>query len=366
MRQTGAIPSQMIVELIETGKIISTNEVPEKNIQPASLDLRLGERGFKVRASFLPRPDETIAEALEHYGEETIDLSQPIVLEKDKTYVLEILEELALPSRVHAYANNKSSTGRMNVWVRTLVDKLSRFDKIPAGYHGKVYVMVTPRSWPVKVMRGNTLNQARFLIGDNRLTDLELEMAQDRIGLLYNAEGNKVDIEPYLDKGILLTADLKGEVVGYRAIDSERVVDLTRKTAHPQDDYWAPITADNGEVLLDKGAFYILSTREFLRVPPLHAVEMVAYDIHSGEYRSHYAGFFDPGFGHGNDGEIPGTPAVLEVDPHEDVVFRHGQPICKMVYEHLVKEPDRLYGADLTSHYQHQRGPQLGRHFTTK
>ncbi|MCA9795871.1 MAG: 2'-deoxycytidine 5'-triphosphate deaminase, partial [Candidatus Eremiobacteraeota bacterium] len=282
------------------------------------------------------------------------------------TYVLELMEELDLPQRVHAYANNKSSTGRMNVWVRTLVDRLSRFDKIPLGYRGKVYVMVTPRSWPVRVARGSTLNQARFLVGDNRLNDLELEMAQEKIGLLYDEQGRKLDIRPHLDKGILLTADLQQPTVGYRAIESDEVVDLTSREAHPAERFWEPITASGDEVLLEKGSFYILSTLEFLRVPPLHAVEMVAYDIHSGEYRSHYAGFFDPGFGHGREGEILGTPAVLEVDPHEDVVFRHGQPICKMVYEHLLKEPDRVYGDELTSHYQHQRGPQLGRHFAWK
>ena len=364
MRQAGAIPSQMIEEMIETCKIVAEEPVPAANIQPASLDLRLGAKGYRVRASFLPRPDETIEEALLLYKEEELDLRSGVTLARDHTYVLELMEELHLPAQVHAYANNKSSTGRMNVWVRTLVDKLSRFDKIPLGYKGKVYVMVTPRSWPVRVAQGNTLNQARFLVGDNRLNDLELEMAQEKIGLLYDDDGRKLDIRPHLDKGILLTADLDQSIVGYRALEGEEVVDLTSGAVHPFDQFWEPIQAHRGEVLLQKGAFYILSTREFLRVPPVHAVEMVAYDIHSGEYRSHYAGFFDPGFGHGRDGSIPGTPAVLEVDPHEDVVFRHGQPICKMVYEHLIKVPDRLYGSELTSHYQHQRGPQLGRHFS--
>ncbi len=364
MRQAGAIPAQMIEEMIETCKIVAEEPVPAANIQPASLDLRLGKRGYRVRASFLPRPDESIEQALKNYKEEELDLTSGVILRRHHTYVLELMEELHLPDRVHAYANNKSSTGRMNVWVRTLVDRLSRFDKVPLGYQGKVYVMVTPRSWPIKVAQGSTLNQARFLVGDNRLNDLELEMAQERIGLLYDEDGRKVDIRPHLDKGILLTADLDQEVVGYRALDGDKMVDLTSKEPHPFNMYWEPVEAKNGEVLLFKGAFYILSTREFLRVPPGHAVEMVAYDIHSGEYRSHYAGFFDPGFGHGRDGQILGTPAVLEVDPHEDVVFRHGQPICKMVYEHLIKDPDRVYGEELTSHYQHQRGPQLGRHFS--
>ncbi len=361
MRQTGAIPSQIIDDFLETGRVQASQPVPPKNIQPSSLDLRVGARGYKVRAAFLPRPDETIEQALELYSEQELDLTQGAVLNKHQTYVLEVMESLDLPATVHAYTNNKSSTGRMNVWVRTLVDRLSRFDKIPLGYRGQVYLMVTPRSWPLKLAQGSTLNQARFLIGDNRLTDLELEMAQQKIGLLYNHEGQKVP--PQYDKGILLTADIDQERVGFRALNSDRVVDLTSREPHDASQYWEPIVAQGGEVLLEKGAFYILSTLEYLRVPPLHAVEMVAYDIHSGEYRSHYAGFFDPGFGHGRDGSILGTPAVLEVDPHEDVVFRHGQPICKMVYEHVLKEPDRVYGEELSSHYQHQRGPQLGRHF---
>jgi dCTP deaminase len=171
------------------------------------------------------------------------------------------------------------------------------------------------------------------------------------------------EIPGFVDRGVLLTADLSQPVVGYRASATREVVDLTSGQPHRAAEFFEPVTADRGEVILQQGSFYILSTCEFLRVPPNYAVEMVAYDIHSGEYRSHYAGFFDPGFGYGRTGEVLGTPAVLEVDPHEDVIFRHGQPICKMVYEYLLKEPDKIYGADLASHYQHQRGPQLGRHF---
>ncbi|MBI3929349.1 MAG: 2'-deoxycytidine 5'-triphosphate deaminase [Armatimonadetes bacterium] len=360
MNRTGAIPSQIIEQFLQNKRILSEAPVPEANIQPASLDLRLGRRAFRVRAAFLPRAAEPIEQALEAYRAESLDLSAGAVLNTHQTYVVELMESFRLPRDVHVYTNNKSSTGRMNVWVRAMVDGLPRFDKIPAGYDGKVYVMVTPRSWPIRVAAGTCLNQARFLIGDNRLTDLELDMAQQNIGLVYDREGRKKD--PQFDKGLLLTADLDQEVIGYEAIEGDRLVDLTSREPHDASLYFRPIRAEQSEVLLKKGRFYILSTCEFIRVPPLHAVEMVAYDIHSGEFRSHYAGFFDPGFGHGRHGEILGTPAVLEVDPHEDVIIRHGQPICKMVYEHLIKDPERVYGEE-TSHYQHQRGPQLGRHF---
>lgn len=362
MRQTGAVPSQILEDLIATGAVKFTDPIPEGNLQPASLDLRLGDRGYLVKAAFLPRAGETIEDAVQNYREETLDLTEGVMLKKNCTYVLELQESLELPETVHAYTNNKSSTGRINVWVRTLVDRLARFDKIPLGYKGKLYVMVTPRSWSVRVKSGLALNQARFLVGDNRLTDLELDMTHQRIGLIYDHRGDKMAAE--LDKGVLLSADLSGEVAGYRARINERFLDLTGGSVHKAEEYWEPIRAERGEVTLEQGEFYIMVTREFLRVPPTFAVEMVAYDIQSGEYRSHYAGFFDPGFGYGSEGEIKGTPAVLEVDPHEDVIIRHGQPICKMVYEHMVKAPDRLYGQGLSSHYQNQRGPQLGKQFT--
>lgn len=363
MRRQGAIPSQIIQEFLETGSISAETPVPPKNLQPASLDLRLGKRGHRVRASFLPKAGESIEEALRATSEEVLDLTAGAVLKLNQTYVLEVLESFSLPESVHAYTNNKSSTGRTNIWARTLVDRLPRFDKIPPGYRGKAYLMVTPRSWPIKVNTGVCLNQARFLLGDNRLTDLELEMAHQKVGLVYDESGRK--LEPEFDKGLLLSVDLDQPVVGYEAIASTQVVDLTSPEAHPAEEFFRPLESNNKAVLLRRDHFYIMSTREFLRVPPQHAVEMVAYDIHSGEFRSHYAGFFDPGFGYGQGGEVLGTPAVLEVAPHEDVIFRHGQPICKMVYELLLKEPDKIYGVDMKSHYMHQRGPQLGRYFTS-
>lgn len=361
MRSSGAVPCQLIEQFVQGGQIRSADTIPAGNIQPSSLDLRLGKRGYRVRATFLPRQGETIEQALTHYKVEDIDLQESTLLQLDQTYVIEVQEELHLTSQVHAYTNNKSTSGRTNIWARCLVDGLPRFDRIPEGYRGKLYIMVTPRSWNVRVRQGVTLNQARFLVGDNRLSDLELELVHGRLGLVYGSNG-KVQA-PQLDKGILLTADLSNPIVGYRALTTEREVDLTSKVPHPAHEFFEPIYSERGEVCLERGKFYIMSTCEFLRVPPHFAVEMVAYDIHSGEFRSHYAGFFDPGFGYGRDGEVLGTPAVLEVDPHEDVIIRHGQPICKMVYEYLLKEPERLYGVDLPSHYMHQRGPQLGRYF---
>ena len=361
VRSSGAIPSQIIEQFLDSGAIEAEIPVPGGNVQPSSLDLRLGRRAFRVKAAFLPREGEAIEEALQRYGVEQLDLGEGARLELHQTYLVELMERVRLPREVHAYTNNKSSSGRLNIWVRTLVDGLPRFDRIPEGYAGKLYAMITPRSWPVRVQAGLTLNQARFLVGDNRLLDLELDMVHQKTGLVFNAAGQP--IPPSLDKGILLTADLSLPTVGYRAIGPDLLVDMTSEQTHPAERYFEPLRADGGELLLRKGEFYIMSTCEHLRVPPSYAVEMVAYDIHSGEFRSHYAGFFDPGFGYGRSGEVLGTPAVLEVDPHEDVIMRHGQPICKMVYEPLLKDPERIYGADLLSHYAHQRGPQLGRHF---
>lgn len=362
MKQTGAIPSQIIQQFIDCQKIESVIPVPADNLQPSSLDLRLGPVAYRVRATFLPRQNESIEDALRLYRVGKLDLSNGAVLERDQTYVVEVMESFQLPGEVHAYTNNKSTSGRTNIWVRALVDGLPRFDRIPEGYRGKVYVMITPRSWSVRVQAGTTLNQARFLIGDNRLNDLELSMAHQRVGLVYDSEGRP--LAPQLDRGILLTADLSQDVVGYKARLTDEIVDLTSATPHEAHKFFEPEVAERGELMLQRNEFYIMSTCEFLRVPPHYAVEMVAYDIHSGEFRSHYAGFFDPGFGYGSDGEVKGTPAVLEVAPHEDVIIRHGQPICKMVYEYLTKDPERIYGVHLGSHYMHQRGPQLGRLFS--
>lgn len=362
MRQIGAVPSQIIEQLISNHNITAAQSIPTDNIQPASLDLRLGTQGWQVQASFLPLAQEPISQAVQRCALESLNLSSPVVLQVDHTYVIEIAEHFALPKSVHAYTNNKSTTGRMNIWARTLADGLPRFDKIPAGYTGTVYVMVTPRSWPIKICAGSTLNQARFLTGDNHLLDLELEIAHQRYGLVYGPDGRPV--QPLIDNGLLLTVDLHQDIVGYRAIKCSTPVDLTNPQCQSGREYFEAINSRNGEILLKKNEFYILCTKEYLRVPPDYAVEMVAYDIHSGEYRSHYAGFFDPGFGFGLSGDILGTPAVLEVDTHENVLFRHGQPICKMVYEHMLKPPERVYGQTLGSHYQNQRGPQLGRHFT--
>lgn len=361
MRQSGALPCQLIEELISNQRIICSEPVPAKNIQPASLDLRLGRRGWRVEAAFLPRQGEPVSDLLLNNSLESIDLSSPVVLQEGCTYVVEVEERFNLPNSVHAYANNKSTTGRMNVWTRILADGISRFDKIPPGYNGKIYAMITPRSWSIKVREGNTLNQIRLICGDNHLLDFELEMLHQDSGLVFDSTGQRE--QALIDNGLLLTIDLQQDIVGYKAIPCDEPVDLCSGIPQPGSHYFAPIKAKNGEVLLKRGEFYILSTKEFLRVPPDLAVEMVAYDIHSGEYRSHYAGFFDPGFGYGEDGCLKGTPAVLELDVHEDVLFRHAQPICKMAFEYLLKKPEKIYGSGLGSHYQQQRGPQLGRHF---
>ncbi len=359
--RTGAVPIQMIQDFIEAGYVQSDQPIEGSCIQPASLDLRVGSYAYRIRASFLPKEGEAIVDALERHKQETIPLKEGSVLEKNVTYVVELQESLALPKSVHAYANNKSSTGRMNVWVRTLVDGVSRFDRVPEGYTGPVYCMVTPRSWSVKIKEGTCLNQLRFLVGDGRLTDLELGMLHETKGLVFSANGQRSEAQ--IDSGLLLTADLQQPIIGYRAVPNSTYVDLTGGKTQSADDYFEPLEASDGELLLREGEFYILSTQEYIRVPDRYAVEMIAYDIHSGEFRSHFAGFFDPGFGYGRDGSVKGTPAVLEVAPHEDVFFRHGQPVCKMAYEPVLKIPSSLYGEELDSHYQHQRGPQLGRHF---
>ncbi|MBQ7567972.1 2'-deoxycytidine 5'-triphosphate deaminase [bacterium] len=360
LHTSGALPYQIITSFIEQSIICADRPIPDSNIQPASLDLRLGERAWAVKATFLPRPEERIETALQRYAIREIDLNIPTVFDLNHTYVVELAESFCLPNNVHAYTNNKSTTGRTNVWARTLADCYPRFDKLPSGYSGRAYLMIIPRSWPVIVQRDQTLTQARFIIGDSLLSDFSLNKLSQEEGLVFNSEGERQT--PRLDDGLLLSVDLSLPVVGYKALSCDRPVDLS--AIQPSKDYFCPISADNGEILLERNSFYILSTKEYLRVPPQVAAEMIAYDIHSGEYRSHYAGFFDPGFGYGTSGQIKGTPAVLEVDAHEDVIFTDSQPICKMSFEYLVQAPEKLYGQQLNSHYQNQRGAQLARVFS--
>jgi dCTP deaminase len=331
-------------------------------IQPASLDLRLGSVAFRVRASFLPGPDRTVADKLDQWSLHAISLEAGAVLETGCVYIVPLLESLRLPATIAAATNPKSSTGRLDVFTRVIVDNARAFDTIPAGYDGPLYLEISPRTFPILARTGSRLSQIRFRHGEARLTD-------DELSDLHARETIVSGTVPVFQGGLPLSIDLHGVdsygLIGYRARRHSAVIDVDRKDALDVLDFWDPLHARGREsLILDPDEFYILASREAVHVPPDHAAEMVPFDPLVGEFRVHYAGFFDPGFGHANAGGT-GARAVLEVRSHEvPFILDHGQIIGRLVYERLSEVPSQLYGQGIGSNYQAQ-GLKLSKHFRT-
>ncbi|WP_375173072.1 2'-deoxycytidine 5'-triphosphate deaminase [Pseudooceanicola sp.] len=354
---TGIIPSQHLRQMIERGDITGEPAITEAQIQPASLDLRLGRVAYRVRASFLAGDGRTVAERLEEFEMHRIDLTPGAVLEKGCVYIVPLMEGLNLPGGVQAVANAKSSTGRLDLLTRTVVDGGTEFDRIPPGYQGPLYAEICPRSFSVLVRPGMRLNQIRFRAGEARLSDEQLRTLHREVRL--------VDGNPVIEDGLGFSVDLKGgvdDIVGYRAKPHAGVIDLDRIDHYDPEDFWDRVRTTRGRIILDPGAFYILVSREAVTIPPDHAAEMAPYLAMVGEFRVHYAGFFDPGFGHDAAGGT-GSRGVLEVRCHEaPFVLEHGQVVGRLVYERMAAEPETLYGADIASNYQGQ-GLKLAKHF---
>ncbi|ALI54243.1 2'-deoxycytidine 5'-triphosphate deaminase [Celeribacter marinus] len=353
----GVLADSAIREMIDNGAIRATVPVIDAQVQPASLDLRLGNRAWRVRASFLTGDQRTVHDRLSEFEMHQIDLTDGAVLEKGCVYVVPLMESLDLPDDVQAVANAKSSTGRLDLLTRTITDGGTEFDRIPSGYTGPLYAEICPRSFSVLVRPGMRLNQIRFRRGQAVLTDKELTQLHLNSPL--------VDGPAVIDQGLGFSVDLipaKGDLVGYRAKPHTGVIDLDRIGAYDPAEYWEPIHTKDGRIILDPGAFYILVSREAVHIPPDFAAEMAPYLAMVGEFRVHYAGFFDPGFGHANAGG-EGSRGVLEVRCHEaPFVLEHGQVVGRLVYERMECQPDRIYGADLKSNYQGQ-GLKLSKHF---
>ena len=351
----GVLPDSAIRAMISRGGITAALPVTEAQIQPASLDLRLGQTAYRIRASFLAgrgtRVDARIAEFEMH----RMDLGNGAVLEKGCVYIVPLVEGLALPAGVTAVANAKSSTGRLDLLTRVITDGGTEFDRIPEGYTGPLYAEICPRSFSVLVRPGMRLNQIRFRHGPAALTDPELKA-------LHSAEP-LVSGEAVIDGGLGFSVDLRpeaGALVGNRAKPHTGVIDLERIAHYPASDFWEELHSRDGRLILDPGAFYILVSREAVTIPPDFAAEMAPYLAMVGEFRVHYAGFFDPGFGHG---QGQGSRGVLEVRCHEaPFVLEHGQVVGRLVYERMQARPERLYGAGIASNYQGQ-GLKLAKNF---
>lgn len=353
----GVLPDTAIAALIDTGAIRLTAPPAEGQIQPASLDLRLGHVAYRVRASFLPGKGRAVADRLDDFRMHAMDLSPGAVLEKGCVYLVPLMESLALPPGIAAVANAKSSTGRVDLLTRVVSDDGTEFDRIAPGYSGPLYAELCPRSFSVLVRPGMRLNQIRFRAGHAVLSDADLAAL--------HAASPLVDGPAVIDGGLGFSVDLRpgpGDLVGWRAKPHTGVIDLGLLNHYAPADFWEAVRTPDRHIILDPGAFYILVSREAVTIPPDYAAEMAPFLAMVGEFRVHYAGFFDPGFGHSAAGGA-GSRGVLEVRCHEaPFVLEDGQIVGRLVYERMQSRPETLYGSGIASNYQGQ-GLKLSKHF---
>jgi dCTP deaminase len=364
---TGILPLQLLRDAIDrTREIRSLEPIADDQIQPASIDLRLGEFAHRVRASFLPGPDRTVQEKLRSLSLHTLDLRQGAVLEKDCVYIIPLLEHLALRYRTSGSANPKSSTGRLNVFARVITDHGTEFDAIKSNYVGPLYVELSPRSFSILVRKGSRVVQLRVRRGRPTSSNAALRRLHEEVGFEIVPPGHPIPQE-LIEGGLAVSVDVVGTrrtgFVGYKAKKHTPVIDVDRINYYRVRDFWDPVFTRQGDgIILDPDDFYILASREAVVIPSDQAAEMLAYDTLVGEFRVHYAGFFDPGFGMPETGGS-GSRAVLEVRSHEvPFVIEHGQIVGRLVYERLIARPDKLYGGAIGSSYQRQ-GLALSKHF---
>ena len=359
----GILPDRLIAALAEAGGIPTTRQFAADQIQPASLDLRLGAVACRVRASFLPGPGSTVARRIAELKLHEFALTDGAVLETGCVYIVPLIESLNLPPEIAAVTNPKSSTGRLDVFTRVIADETRGFDRIEGGYRGRLYAEISPKTFPVLVREGSRLSQIRFRHGDAVLGGEALRALHARERLVDRTEA-------VMGEGVAVSVDLSGSatangagIVGYRAKRHTAVIEVERRAAYEVADFWEPIPARaDRSLILDPDEFYILASTEAVQVPPDYAAEMVPFDPLVGEFRVHYAGFFDPGFGYAGAGGL-GARAVLEVRSREvPFILEHGQIVGRLVYEKMLAAPDQLYGSGIGSNYQAQ-GLKLSKHF---
>ena len=355
-RRTGILPSQAVNHLIATGKVSASRPITEEQIQPASLDLRLGDIAHRVRASFLPGLESRVETKIKELRMTRVDLTASAVFEKGCVYIVPLLEELNLPNDISGKANPKSTTGRLDIFTRLLTDYGTEFDRVAAGYKGPLYAEIVSRTFTVAVRAGMRLSQLRFVRGNPVYRDHMIAKLDEAETLVYLDEDSPQKAR--VDRGLRITVNLESgpqEVVAYKARRNAPAIELDRVNYYSPDEFWELRRScpDQG-LILDPGDFYILASRERVRVPPEFAAEMVPFDPADGEFRIHYAGFFDPGFGYGSS-DIKGTCAVLEVRAHEvPFLIEHGQLVGRLNYMPLLSRPDKIYGLKIGSSYQQQ------------
>ena len=355
---TGILPSHVLNRLLTARREVLADEpFAEGQIQPASIDLRLGPMAYRVRASFLPGPKSKVADKLASVAMHEIDLSKGAVLETGCVYIVPLLERAEFSARISGSANPKSSTGRVDVFTRLITDYADSFDRVAAGYRGPLYAEISPQTFPVLVRQGSRLNQLRIRHGSPQFSDAQVRRLHDEHPL--------VDVEPDIDNGLGFSIDLKGggTRIGWRAKRHTGLIDMDRPGLLDPYQYWDSIEAQpDGHLVLDPDEFYILASRERVAIPPDHAAEMVPFNPLVGEFRVHYAGFFDPGFGY-EVGKPPAARAVLEVRSREvPFILEHGQIVGRLVFERLTDPPPEAYGQGIGSNYQRQ-ALKLSKHF---
>ncbi|MFQ5672467.1 MAG: 2'-deoxycytidine 5'-triphosphate deaminase [Nitrospinales bacterium] len=359
--KSGYLPSQHIDTLVHLGNIRAEQPIEDRQFQPVSLDLRLGPKAYRIQSSFLPEND-TVEAKLKDVKLYEFDLRQGGVLEKGAVYLIPLMEELAFPGNVCGRTNPKSSTGRLDMFTRVIVDRGHRFDEIPSGYKGKMYLEIISRTFPVKVHVGLSLNQLRIFKGSSGISDRQLRFKYKKDPMLYNSQGLPISLgQVKLDGGLFIGVDIEGDagqpVIAYKAKHNSHVIDLTKKNHYNPTEFWEPVYSQKkNRLILEPESFYIMMSKEKICIWPHLLAEMVAYEPNSGELRTHYAGFFDPGFGwHGTDSPRQGTRAVMEVRPH-DVPFmvEDGQTFCRLKFEKMIEPPTKIYGKSLQSHYHSQ------------
>jgi len=361
---TGILPSQQIGCLISTRHLTARAPFEPGQIQPASIDLRLGPTAYRVRASFLPNRS-SVRGRLDEFGFHEMDLTSPTVLERGAVYIVPLLEEVNLPEQYWAKANPKSTTGRLDILTRLITDFGKQFDYVPEAYKGKLYLEIAPQTFSVMVAQHTRLSQLRFWRGKPLPSDAALTQLHEDEGLVYAEQDERA--EALIWKGLWIHVDLARAnhtgIIGYRAKRHAPIIDLAKLDFYAVEDFWDPIASNDRKfVILDPDEFYILGSQERIRIPPGFAAEMVGYEPKLGEFRVHYAGFFDPGFGYTTP-DSRGTPAVLEVRSlGVPYVLEDGQQVARLIFERLQAPPDRLYGSEIGSSYQSQ-GLSLSKQF---
>ena len=373
----GVLSSQEILELIHKNVINSENGIEKDLIQPASIDLRLGIKAWRVPASFLPGKGNKVSSRLKDLAMHEFSLIDGAVLECGCVYIVKLLENVSLTDNLTGIANPKSSTGRLDVFTRLIVDGAMEFEHIPAGYQGPLYAEISPRTFSVLVRTGSRLNQLRLRRGQSFTSDKEMEILQEHVGLVRNQDN--INLPDKIKNGVPLSVDLAGEngLIGYKARKHSMLIDIDKPNHYKRELFWEKITVEDllyrggdyqskknqGSLILSPDAFYILASKEYVSVPSKYAAEMRAYDTKVGEFRAHYAGFFDPGFGLTELGASK-TKAVLEVRSH-DVPFliEQDQTVCRLVYEPMANVPSILYGEVGSSNNYQAQGLKLAKHF---